>query len=91
MIILILLGDNKFWVNAYFDTANGKLSCSTPIGNCDDQVKWYDGTIWTMSIYMEIDFKGDARCISYEKNNDKFKDEGCTSRKYLVCQLTCCK
>ena len=40
---------------------------------------------------MEIDFKGNARCISYEKNNDKFKDEGCTSKKYLVCQLTCCK
>ena len=84
-------GDNKYWLNAYFDTANSRLSCYTPIGNCGDKVKWYDGTVFEMSIYMEIEFKGLARCISYEKNEDKFKDSGCNSKKFSVCQLTCCK
>ena len=72
------LGDNKFWVNAYFDTPNGKFSCDTPIGNCDNKVKWYDGSLWEMRSTMTIEFNGNAKCITYEQNHNKFKEKGCT-------------
>ena len=85
------LGDNKFWVNAYFDTPNGKFSCNTPIGNCDNKVKWYDGSLWEMISTMTIEFNGNAKCITYEQNHNKFKEKGCTDNKYMVCRLTCCK
>ena len=79
------------WVNAYFDTPNGLLECKDPSNNCENKIKFYDGSIWNLLPDMTVDFRsgGNKKCLKFYRS--EFVALKCTTVRRMVCLLTCCK
>ena len=89
--------NNRVWVNAYFDTHDGKMSgdCQCPIGNdnCNNIIKHYDGTVFDLSNVATCHFHGNPACIAAvnKKKNNKMTGLGCHRQFKLICLFDCCK
>ena len=93
-----MLGDDMdLYINGYFDTSDKTLTedkfCTDILasGNCNDIVKFYDGTVWNFFSDMNVDFQTTNECIRMTKDYT-IVSSGCTEPVYgMVCRLDCCK
>ena len=94
-------GNNHVWVNAYFDTQDGKMSgdCQCPIGNdnCNNIIKHYDGTVFDLSLITNCHFKNKQSCVGTLRNgrgngeSNRMLPMNCNGNKKMVCLYDCCK
>ena len=95
MIITDSSGGNiDIFVNAYFDTGDGYLAnnqkCNSINQNCNDIVKFYDGTTFNFFSPMDVNFMSTSKkCIKMESNYVMTTADCENGRQ--ICYFDCCK
>ena len=84
------------YINGFFDTDTNKLAedqfCTNISQNCNNLVKFYDGSIWNFLSDMDVKFESPfTKCI--KMNKDYHFDITTCGEKLagMVCRLDCCK
>ena len=95
-IIPRLIHKQDFWVNTYFDTADGTIEfCNSVDENCNDLVKFKDDSIWKFLPDMKINFgTGPDRQNIRMRGDFSFQDaqsNDLSIHKRLICEFECCK
>ena len=95
-IIPKMIHKQDFWVNAYFDTADGTIElCDNVDENCNDLVKFKDDSIWKFIPDMKINFgTGPDRKNIRMRGDFSFQDaqsNDLSIHKRLICEFECCK
>ena len=81
-------------MNAYFDTGGGYLAnnqkCNSINQNCNDIVKFYDGTTFNFFSPMDVNFMSTSKkCIKMESNYVMTTADCENGRQ--ICYFDCCK
>ena len=84
------------YINGFFDTDTNKLAedqfCTNISQNCNNLVKFYDGSVWNFLSDMDVKFESPfTKCI--KMNKDYHFDITTCGEKLagMVCRLDCCK
>ena len=95
---LILLDNSPanvdLFVNAYFDTGDGYLAnnqkCNSINQNCNDIVKFYDGTTFNFFSPMDVSFMSTSKkCIKMQSDYVMTTADCDNGRQ--ICLFDCCK
>ena len=84
------------YINGFFDTDTNKLAedqfCTNISQNCNNLVKFYDGSIWNFLPDMDVKFESlFTKCIKMNKDHH-FDITTCGQKLAgMVCRLDCCK
>ena len=99
MLKQLILLDNSpanvdLFVNAYFDTGDGYLAnnqkCNSINQNCNDIVKFYDGTTFNFFSPMDVSFMSTSKkCIKMQSDNVMTTADCDNGRQ--ICLFDCCK
>ena len=87
------------YINGYFNTntrdkrLTEDMFCTDILasGNCNDIVKFYDGTVWNFFSDMSVDFQTKQRCIRMKKDYTIVSSQCNKPNHGMVCRLDCCK
>ena len=99
-LLTVFLADNSpsnkdLFLNTYYDTASGFLSssqyCEDISDNCNDLVKFRDGTVFNFFPGTDVKFDDDDKKCAKMKDDYKLETEKCDKDdKRMVCYMDCC-